>query len=96
MDIDDFVLKGNTIKIDPQPNSVEGLLIKIKQVYFPKYCRREGYILILKAGLNAVLVVSTTKDVRLGLIFLDCKRTCEKIAKLFRNGFDSDDEDLKL
>ncbi len=43
MDIDDFMLKGNTIKIDPQPGSVEGLLIKIKQVNFPKYCRREGY-----------------------------------------------------
>jgi len=36
----------------------------------------------MQAGPNAVLTVSTTKDVRLGLIFLDCKRTCEKIAKL--------------
>lgn len=34
------------------------------------------------AGPNAVLSVSTTKDLRLGLIFLDCKRTTEKIAKL--------------
>ncbi len=42
----------------------------------------EGYLLVLAAGLNAVLTVSTTKDVRLGLIFLDCKRTCDKIAKL--------------
>ncbi len=42
----------------------------------------EGYLLVLAAGPNAVLTVSTTKDVRLGLIFLDCKRTCEKIAKL--------------
>ncbi len=42
----------------------------------------EGYLLVLQAGPNAVLTVSTTKDVRLGLIFLDCKRTCEKIAKL--------------
>ena len=42
----------------------------------------EGYLLVLSAGMNAVLTVSTTKDVRLGLIFLDCKRTCEKIAKL--------------
>jgi hypothetical protein len=41
-----------------------------------------GYLLVLSAGQNAVLTVSTTKDVRLGLIFLDCKRTCEKIAKL--------------
>jgi len=43
---------------------------------------KEGYLLVLPAGPNAVLSVSTTKDPRLGLIFLDCKRTCEKIAKL--------------
>jgi len=42
----------------------------------------DGYLLVLQAGPNAVLTVSTTKDVRLGLIFLDCKRTCEKIAQL--------------
>jgi len=42
----------------------------------------DGYLLVLQAGSNAVLTVSTTKDVKLGLIFLDCKRTCEKIAKL--------------
>ena len=42
----------------------------------------DGYLLILRAGPNAVLTVSTTKDMRLGLIFLDCKRTTEKIAKL--------------
>ena len=42
----------------------------------------DGYLLVLQAGPNAVLTVSTTKDVRLGLIFLDCRRTCEKIAKL--------------
>ena len=41
-----------------------------------------GYLLVLSAGQNAVLTVSTTKDVRLGLIFLDCRRTCDKIAKL--------------
>ena len=41
-----------------------------------------GYILVLAAGPNAVLTVSTTADVKLGLIFLDCRRTCEKIAKL--------------
>ncbi len=42
----------------------------------------DGYLLVLQAGPNAVLTVSTTKDVRLGLIFLDCRRTCEKIALL--------------
>ena len=42
----------------------------------------EGYLLVMKAGQNAVLAVSTTNDARLGLILLDCRRICEKIAKL--------------
>ncbi len=42
----------------------------------------DGYLLVLAAGINAVLTVSTTKDVRLGLIFLDAKRVCDKIANL--------------
>ncbi len=41
-----------------------------------------GYLITMFAGENAVLTVSTTADVKLGLIFLDCKRTCEKIAQL--------------
>ncbi|GAB4311854.1 MAG: roadblock/LC7 domain-containing protein [Promethearchaeota archaeon] len=43
---------------------------------------REGYLLVFGAGSNAVLTVSATRDVKLGLIFLDCKRACERIAKL--------------
>ena len=42
----------------------------------------DGSLLVLRAGPNAVLAVSTTKDVRFGLIFLDCKRICEKIRDL--------------
>ena len=42
----------------------------------------EGYLLVFNAGLNAVLTVSTTKDVKLGLIILDARRVCDKIAKL--------------
>ncbi|MHA1931435.1 MAG: roadblock/LC7 domain-containing protein [Promethearchaeota archaeon] len=42
----------------------------------------DGYLLVMRAGPDAVLTISTTKDIRLGLIFLDCKRTCEKIQKL--------------
>jgi predicted regulator of Ras-like GTPase activity (Roadblock/LC7/MglB family) len=42
----------------------------------------EGYVLVMSAGPNAVLTVSATKDVKLGLILLDCKRACEKISKL--------------
>jgi len=42
----------------------------------------DGYIIVMGAGSNAVLTISATKDVKLGLIFLDGKRACEKIAKL--------------
>ena len=41
-----------------------------------------GFIFTMSAGPNAVLTISTTKDIKLGLIFLDTKRTCDKIAKL--------------
>ncbi|MFX0075727.1 MAG: roadblock/LC7 domain-containing protein [Candidatus Hermodarchaeota archaeon] len=52
----------------------------------------EGYLLVMQAGPSAVLTVSTTKDVRLGLILLDCRRTCEKISGLLSNGDDFDDD----
>jgi len=52
----------------------------------------EGYLLVMQAGPNAVLTVSTTKEVRLGLILLDCRRTCEKISQLLGD-FDDDDDD---
>ena len=43
---------------------------------------REGYLFVLPAGLNAVLAVSTLKDIKLGLIYHDCKQVSEQIAKL--------------
>ncbi|MHC1592232.1 MAG: roadblock/LC7 domain-containing protein [Candidatus Helarchaeales archaeon] len=39
----------------------------------------EGYLISMAVGENAVLTVSATKKVRLGLIFLDMKRTVEKL-----------------
>jgi predicted regulator of Ras-like GTPase activity (Roadblock/LC7/MglB family) len=46
----------------------------------------DGYLLVLQAGPNAILMVSAAKDARLGLILLDCKNTCEKITG-FKNRF---------
>jgi len=43
---------------------------------------KDGYLLVLPAGPYGVLSVSTKRDVRLGLIFNDCKRVSETIAKL--------------
>ena len=42
----------------------------------------KGYLVVMQAGPNAVLMVSVTNGIRLGLTLLDCRRICEKIAKL--------------
>jgi len=52
----------------------------------------DGYLLALQCGPKAILTISTTNDVRLGLIFLDCKRTCEKIADLIMGDFEDVDK----
>ncbi|MHA1699234.1 MAG: roadblock/LC7 domain-containing protein [Promethearchaeota archaeon] len=43
---------------------------------------KDGYLIVMSAGPHAVLAVSATRDVKLGLIFLDCKRACEIIAAI--------------
>jgi hypothetical protein len=40
-----------------------------------------GYVLLTTAGTEAVLCVITTNAAKLGLIFLECKRTSAKIAE---------------
>jgi predicted regulator of Ras-like GTPase activity (Roadblock/LC7/MglB family) len=42
----------------------------------------DGWLLVVSAGLNACLTVSTTANAKLGLIFLDMKRAAEKIATM--------------
>ncbi|MEM4735259.1 MAG: roadblock/LC7 domain-containing protein [Candidatus Thorarchaeota archaeon] len=43
---------------------------------------QDGWILVVQAGLNACLTVSTTSNAKLGLVFLDMKRAAEKVAKM--------------
>jgi len=52
---------------------------ELEQVYVKG---RDGYIIVMGAGANAVLTLSATKDVKLGLIFLEMERAAKKIAKL--------------
>jgi predicted regulator of Ras-like GTPase activity (Roadblock/LC7/MglB family) len=40
----------------------------------------EGYLVVLQAGPNAVLMISTTSDIQLGLLFFDAERLIEKIS----------------
>ena len=39
-----------------------------------------GWLLVVQAGMNACLTVSTTANAKLGLIFLDMKRAAERVA----------------
>lgn len=41
----------------------------------------DGYIVSMASGENAVLTALIGKDAKLGLVFLDMKRTAEEVAK---------------
>ncbi|MFX0105639.1 MAG: roadblock/LC7 domain-containing protein [Candidatus Hodarchaeota archaeon] len=43
---------------------------------------KNGYLIILQAGENAVLIVSTKIKVQLGVILFKCKQLCNNIARL--------------
>jgi predicted regulator of Ras-like GTPase activity (Roadblock/LC7/MglB family) len=43
---------------------------------------KDGILIYLQAGPRAVLAVSTTIDVKLGLVFLECRTACDKIIPL--------------
>ncbi len=43
---------------------------------------QNGYIFTMTAGQTAVLTFSTTRSIKLGLILIATKPTCDKIAKL--------------
>lgn len=42
----------------------------------------EGYVILVRCGKDAVLTVLTTQNAKIGLIFLDVKRTAAEVAKL--------------
>jgi predicted regulator of Ras-like GTPase activity (Roadblock/LC7/MglB family) len=41
-----------------------------------------GYVVLMASGENAVLTALARKDAKLGLVFLDMKRTAEEVAEL--------------
>ncbi|MGD2249092.1 MAG: roadblock/LC7 domain-containing protein [Candidatus Methanofastidiosia archaeon] len=41
-----------------------------------------GYVLLMSAGENAVLTALARKDAKLGLVFLDMKRTAEEVRAI--------------
>ena len=64
--------------------SERAIIEEMKKGNFDWTCIKgsEGNLLIMQAGPNAILIVSTRNDARLGLILLDCRRICERIAQL--------------
>lgn len=65
-----FSLAKNAIN-DMKNGKFEQLFVKGK----------DGYLLIMDAGPNAVLTVSTGKKVKLGLVIFHCRQICEKLIK---------------
>jgi predicted regulator of Ras-like GTPase activity (Roadblock/LC7/MglB family) len=46
------------------------------------YVRSEkGYVVLNSVGADSVLVVLTTKDAKLGLVFIEVKRRCAELTK---------------
>jgi len=46
------------------------------------YVRSEkGYVVLNAVGADSVLVVLTTKDAKLGLVFIEVKRRCQELGK---------------
>lgn len=46
------------------------------------YVRSEkGYVVLNAVGADSVLVVLTTKDAKLGLVFIEVKRRCAELSK---------------
>lgn len=43
---------------------------------------RQGYVILNAVGLEALLIVLTTADAKLGLVFLDVKRRVGELAKI--------------
>lgn len=52
---------------------------ELEQVYIKG---KEGYVVAMGAGDNAVLTLSASKDAKLGMIFLEMERAAKKIAEL--------------
>jgi predicted regulator of Ras-like GTPase activity (Roadblock/LC7/MglB family) len=80
-DVDDTTI---AVMIAALLSLAESAITLIKSGEFEQLFIRgqDGYLLVLQAGLDALLSVSITRDARLGLIYLDCQRVCEQIAKL--------------
>jgi hypothetical protein len=59
--------------------STELMASSMEQVYVRS---EKGYVVINAVGTESVLVVLTTKEAKLGLVFIEVKRRCADLAKV--------------
>lgn len=59
--------------------SSELMASKMEQTYVRS---EKGYVILNAVGEESVLVVLTTKDAKLGLVFIDLRRRSEELSKL--------------
>lgn len=59
--------------------STELMTSSMEQVYVRS---EKGYVVINAVGSESVLVVLTTKEAKLGLVFIEVKRRCADLAKV--------------
>lgn len=64
----------------------EKAIIEMKKGQFNQlYVKgKEGHLLAMKAGLNAILTVSTTENVNFKFVLLDCTSFWDKIADIIK------------
>jgi hypothetical protein len=59
--------------------STELMASKMEQTYVRS---EKGYVILNAVGEDSVLIVLTTKEAKLGLVFIEVKRRAKEIAKL--------------
>ena len=59
--------------------STELMASTMEQVYVRS---EKGYVVLNAVGADSVLVVLTSKDAKLGLVFIEVKRRCQELAKV--------------
>lgn len=62
--------------------STELMSSELDQIYVKS---PNGYVMLNAVGKHALLMVITTKDARLGLVFLEVGRLVEKLERLYRD-----------
>lgn len=80
-EIDEEVVSGMAAAMLGVGERIAGELMaaKLEQTYVRS---EKGYVILNAIGTEAVLVVLTTRDAKLGLVFIDVRRRCAELEKV--------------